>query len=1079
MPPPTTSSSSLLKAEVSPAGTPPLADGELELLAFALDHVREALYVVDYDFKIRHVNAEACRALGYSREMLTSMTVFDIDPDFTLDEARSMAANAECATGNSLILERRHRTRDGRVFPVEICTAFFKFGEHELVLSLARDITERKNAEHEQRLLNQALNASSEAAFLMDESGHFVYVNDAACRSLGYARTELIGMTPLDIDPDIQPEDFGALMKDVFSPPGIGEITESRHRTRDGRLFPVELSPCFLEEDGKKFRLVTVRDISARKRTEDTLRFMAQRGWAGEGKESFLTALARYLGKTLAVDYVIIGQLADEPGFVETAAVYAKGGIAPNMRYALLGTPCENVVGKTLCSYRDSIQTLFPDDSLLADMAADSYAGLPLWDSTGKPIGLIAVLDGGPLNDEEAISALLQLVAIRAAAELEQARHERLLRASEQKFRRLAEHLPDNIVRYDLNGRTTYVNPALEKTLGDAAAAMLGATVREYHANGGFEEYARAVDDVLADGIAREIEIGLPIPDGSPSPVHQIRIVPELDAHGAITGVLAIGHEVTQRKEAERQLIILNRAMNASTEAVFLMDARGRFIYVNDAACRSLGYSREELLTMSPVDIDPSLTNASLAAMLNDLLSTGPRKGVLESCHRSRNGRVFPVEIGGSAIEHEGHKYALAVARDISERKQAEQDRLEHLGFLENMDRVNRAIQEAGDVEQMMASALDAVREIFDCDRAFLLYPCDPDAASWDVPMECHKPEYPGVLAQGTALPQSDDIAQKLRILLETDKPVRFAPDGEHRLPPILAERFGIQSLMSIAVHPKSGAPWEFGIQQCSHARNWPPQEERLFQEISRRLADGLSILLTHRHLKNSQERLRETNEQLRELTMRRETAREEERKRIAREIHDELGQNLTALRMSISQLRFQHGAEYPFLASHIADMHQLVTGTLQTVRNISSSLHPAVLDSGIHAALSWLVNEFRRHSRIATRLDLPETEVALDEKRSLALFRIVQESLTNITRHSGATQVELSLARQDDGYTAEIRDNGRGFDILEKRTPSFGLVGMRERAYMADSEFTIASTPGGGTTVTVHFPVSSQKEAP
>lgn len=198
--------------------------------------------------------------------------------------------------------------------------------------------------------------------------------------------------------------------------------------------------------------LLTFFDITERKQTEEALSFIAQLGWGGS-TENYLTALARYLGETLAMDYVIIDRLvADAPGVAETAALYAKGAFLPAMRYKLMGTPCHNVVGKKLCCYPRNVQSLFPDDTILVDMGADSYAGIPLWDSAGHPVGLIAVMDGKPLLDEKRVTHILQLVATSAAAALERERNDALLRKSEERYRLVFENSPVSIWEEDFSG---------------------------------------------------------------------------------------------------------------------------------------------------------------------------------------------------------------------------------------------------------------------------------------------------------------------------------------------------------------------------------------------------------------------------------------------------------------------------------------------------------------------------------------------------------------------------------------------------------------------------------------------------
>lgn len=182
---------------------------------------------------------------------------------------------------------------------------------------------------------------------------------------------------------------------------------------------------------------------------------------------------------------------------------------------------------------------------------------------------------------------------------------------------------------------------------------------------------------------------------------------------------------------------------------------------------------------------------------------------------------------------------------------------LNHLRFLEDLDKVNRVIQSAGSLEQMMKDVLGAVLSIFGCDRAWLFYPCDPNAPTFQVPMEVTRPEYPGAGVLNQDIPLPPDMAQNLREALESVDPVVYIVGTERPVNKVSAEQFGVQSLIMMALYPKSGKPWAFGMHQCSYARVWTIEEKRLFQEIGRRLADGLTSLLIDRDLRASEKAYR------------------------------------------------------------------------------------------------------------------------------------------------------------------------------------------------------------------------------
>ena len=210
---------------------------------------------------------------------------------------------------------------------------------------------------------------------------------------------------------------------------------------------------------------------------------------------------------------------------------------------------------------------------------------------------------------------------------------------------------------------------------------------------------------------------------------------------------------------------------------------------------------------------------------------------------------------------------------------------------------------------------------------------------------------------------------------------------------------------------------------------------------------------------------------EVRELATHRETTREDERKHIARELHDELGQSLTALRMRAGLLRVRFGAGVPGLNEHVRQLIDLVDRSIGVVRNVATTLRPSVLDMGIGSALEWLVDEFRRHSGLDCSLTLDLEPGGLDEPQAIAIFRIVQESLTNIARHADASETTVTLRCSASQCILRVEDNGCGFDPTAARPHSFGLLGIRERALSLDGRLEIVSRPGGRTCVDVVLP--------
>ncbi len=191
-----------------------------------------------------------------------------------------------------------------------------------------------------------------------------------------------------------------------------------------------------------------------------------------------------------------------------------------------------------------------------------------------------------------------------------------------------------------------------------------------------------------------------------------------------------------------------------------------------------------------------------------------------------------------------------------------------HLRFLESLGKVDRAIRATDETDEMLSEVLDVVLAIFECDRAYLLFPCDPESETWSIPMERTVPEFPGALELGVALPTDEGSAEVFRMALGSAGPIRFDPEAVNNVEPDANEAFTVRSQLLTALYPKLGKPWVFGIHQCTHARVWTDQDVELLQEIGRRLADGLSNLLFLRDLKESEQRFRAITENTTDITL-------------------------------------------------------------------------------------------------------------------------------------------------------------------------------------------------------------------
>ena len=478
-----------------------------------------------------------------------------------------------------------------------------------------------------------------------------------------------------------------------------------------------------------------------------------------------------------------------------------------------------------------------------------------------------------------------------------------------------------------------------------------------------------------------------------------------------------LSEEIAERKPIEERLALKKFALDKVGEAVYLTAADGRLVYVNDECCRASGYSRQELLAMHADQIE--CAGAPLAARWGRVRAQG--SSIEQARHRGKDGRSFPVELSCNYFEYKGAAYCLTLARDVTERKAAE------AALRESEWKFRTLAENAPDM---------IVRYDRACRRVYVNPACEKAT---------------GFVADGLAHAEAD---RRWR----SDMPV---------------QRYGdlLRQVMDTETAIERMQTWTEASGRVAHFICHLVPE----YDMDERVRGVLTIWRNVSALKQAETRLEESRLQLRALAARRDQAREDERKHIARELHDELGQTLTALRMNVSLLRVRFGAHNPALMDHARSMTELVDRNIQVVRNVASSLRPAALDMGAASALEWLVEQFMRHTGVACALRVAPQAGALEDDCAMVVFRVVQESLTNIARHANASEVQVSLQCEAGAYLLEVRDDGCGFEPQRTRQKTLGLVGMRERVLMLGGELSIVSTPACGTAVSVRIPLAAR----
>lgn len=1256
-----------------------------DFLAFALDQANDAVFLIDPadNHRFRYINDQACRSLGYSRDELLNMSVPDIDPYVDLEAAAKL--DEQIRKQAFIRLETFHRRKDGQVFPVEVSGADLEYEGQTMVLTIVRDISERKRIEQEiaareQEYRNLAEN-SPDSIIRYDLDGRIRYLNSGLLGYLGLSATDVIGKRPSEAWPDGR---YAEIEHANTRAVAAGESTTVEFSETDavGALHFNQISIVpERDADGQITGTLAVgRDVTAIRVAERQLSHFVDNlpGMAysfrlspdGHGSMPFASsAIEEYYGL--------------RPEDVKDDMAPAHRLVHPDDLSIIEATIAE--AARTMTPFRAEYRLCRPN---LPERWLEARS-LPERQADGSILWNGIVLD----------------ISERKRAEIALMASERML-SEAQAIAKLGSWDWDVV-----KNRVEWSDMAYDIYTPDARPAAPG-----------YEEFKQSVhpDDLeRVDAAVRstfEHDTPFDIEHRVVSQCKGVRIVHAQakvfrDHNGNPIRMLGTVQDITERKLIERQLRASEERMRLFFErqlvGMAITSPEKGWLQANDKICEMFGFTREELAKLTWAELtypdDLPADVAQFERMLNGEIDSY----AMEKRYLHKDGRIVFIDLSVGCVRREDGSvdYVLALLADITERKRMEEERRAHLHFFESMDRVNRAIQGSNDLETVLNKALDTLLSIFDCDRAYLIYPCDPEADSWSVPFERTRPEYPGALDLGLVMPMDEGMAATFRILLNAEGPTTHGLGNEHPLPEECAEQFGFKSFMAMILYPIGDKPWAFGIQQCSKARVWSPDEQKLFQEIGRRLADALTGLLAYREIQEHERQFRTLAENLpdnivrynregvtvyvnpalertlgnvsasmigtipreyhsdgsfedyaqlldavlasgkageiekqlpgpkgsasihqirivpehcesgevtgalaigRDVTQKRQLelelirnerkfrtlvknspgfigrfdtelrrtyvnqayeettkisedevlgktpleywrltvpdaeefcailrrvmvnrrqerieahavtatgairyftmhmvpefdeegevdgvlttgieitdmknaerlrveAREDERKMLARELHDDLGQRLTALRLDIALLELRFGNTNAELLAKIKDMDVAVGETVKIVRSLLNMLRPAILDLGLAPALEWLAAEFQKRSGTECRLRLPKQNPALNEAQSIALFRIVQESLTNIAKYAQAKKVSIALTQEGGCHLLEIQDDGNGFDLdASQKTGSFGLKGIAERVQMLGGKLSVNTAPGRGVKLVVQLP--------
>jgi PAS domain S-box-containing protein len=608
------------------------------------------------------------------------------------------------------------------------------------------------------------------------------------------------------------------------------------------------------------------------------------------------------------------------------------------------------------------------------------------------------------------------------------------IQRSEALLKLVLQSLPVGVWIADRDGRVTSTNPAVKRLWNRDVVLVDGRPVTSdaYRVETGRpvlpDDYPmmRAIRTGSAS-LAELIEIRCE--DGS----HRMLLtssIPLVGVDGAIEGAISVNEDVTPMRRAQVAIMearnFFEGLFRSAAMGMAVWNVDGRFERVNQALCELLARTEASLLSSTLEDVSvPEFVDAD-----RDLMS-GMGDGTVDKVEVERSwrrgdGRTVWVLMVASLVRIPDAEEAKIVAQivDIDSGRRFRQALQASEARLRNANHIARL----ADWEWNLAA-----------DEVYL------SEEGWHM--------------LGLAAPRDGLIRgeQWFELVHPDDLPgFKLALEAAGRGAQMLAIDYRLQSA--------DGAERVFHQQAQPVIEGDPGARPRLV---------GVLQDITER--KRVENELLESRQRLRERSANEEALIEQERRHIAREVHDELGQSLTALKMELSLLRQRLGGQ-PALDQRVARIISMVESTIDVVRHVASNLRPSALDFGLVAAIEWLAEDFSLRWEIPCDVLVDSPDVSIGDGPATALFRIVQESLTNIARHAGASRVEIRLHRDDCTLHLAICDDGIGFDLVHPRHEGngFGLLGMRERALNIGARLTIESQPGAGTRIRIELPLTA-----
>lgn len=714
------------------------------------------------------------------------------------------------------------------------------------------------------------------------------------------------------------------------------------------------------------------------------------------------------------------------------------------------------------------------------------------------------------------------------------------LQKSEENFRRSLDDSPLGVRIMSAKGETIYANRAILDIYGYGSIDELKATpaIKQYTADSFANNQVKRGKREGSDNLSSEYEVQILRKDGEVRHLHVFH--KEILWNGEIQFQI-IYQNITERKRVEEALRLTRISMERASDAIFWITPQARIVDCNEAACRSLGYTREDLLQLSVPDIDIHYTAEMWPQHHAELKLLGSL--TFETDHRTKDGRLFPVEVVANYVPFGSKELNCAFVRDITDRKQAEE-----------------ALRESEERYRSLFANNHAVMYLIDPDNAAIM-DANPAACAY---YGWSREEFVKRRIDEINILKKEKVAAELQLARSSQRNHFFF---KHRLSDGIIRDVEIYSGPIVL----DGKTLLYSIVHDVTDRKKAEQELQLHSEIMTNMSEGIILIqvkdsiivyanpkfeemfnydtgeLTGSHVsvvnvpdgkspkekaldiisqlhehgswrgevycrkkdqtpfwcyanistfnhaeygevwiavysditerKNIMAELDSSYQQLRLLNQRWVEIEELERKRLSAELHDEIGQNMTALgiNFTVAKMSLPPGTD-PIIHDRIDESINLLKRTTAQIKGIMSNLRPTILDEyGLVPALRWHVQESAKRTGIELAFSADELPCRPAAEIEIALFRIAQEAINNAVKHAGANHISMTLNYVKNSLCLEIVDDGAGFEmqaIQGQDSPGWGMMIMRERCLGVKGRFHVESMPRQGTRISVEVPL-------